>query len=68
MTININDLCHIDCFYPGKNHRIYKLIKTLTDTNVSGWIYKEFYEVINNLDKLNLTFLNDRECKIIKHI
>ena len=65
VKIKNRDLCRIYLLFHGQNHYIFKLMKNLPDTNLSRWIYREFYEVINNLVTLDFTSLTDRECIII---
>lgn len=65
LKIKNRDLCRIYLLFHDRNHYIFKSMKNLPDTNVSRWIYREFYEVINSLVTLDFTSLTDRECSII---
>ena len=65
LRVKNHDLHCIYLLFHGRNHYIFKSMKNLPDTNVSRWIYREFYEVINNLVRLDFTSLTDRECGII---
>ena len=65
LKIKNRDLCRIYLLFHDQNHYIFKSMKHLPDTNVSRWVYREFYEVINNLVTLDFTSLTDRECSII---
>ena len=65
LRVKNHDLCRIYLLLHGRNHYLFKSMKNLPDTNVSRWIYREFYEVINNLVTLDFTSLTDRECSII---
>lgn len=65
LRVKSHDLHCIYLLFHGQNHYIFKSMKDLPDTNVSRWIYREFYEVINNLVTLDFTSLTNRECSII---
>ena len=65
VKVKNHDLCYIYLLFHDRNHYIFKSMKNLPDTNLSRWIYREFYEAINNLVTLDFTSLTDRECSII---
>ena len=53
--------------YDDRKVYVFKSMKGLANTNLSCWIFREFYEVINNLVQLDLRFLDkwDRDITLL---
>ena len=53
--------------YDDRKVYVFKSVKGLASTNLSRWIFREFYEVINNLVQLDLRFCDksDRDITLL---